>query len=379
MFETESIYLDYNATTPVDPIVVKAMMPYLEKHHGNPSSPHAYGLEARNAIDKARMKIAGSFECQPEEIVFTSGGSESNNMAIKGVAFSKKGKGKHIITSGIEHPAVTEVCQYLESYGFHITYLPVDQHGLVHPASLRAAIRKDTILVSVMHANNEVGTIQPIRELSGICRERDILFHTDAAQTVGKIPTSAAELDIDLLSIAGHKLYAPKGIGALYIRKGTVLQKFMHGADHESNRRAGTENVAQIVGLGQACELATRDLEKNHRHMKAMRDRLQEGITDLGLDVRLNGHPDLRLPNTLSLGFNNFNVSDLLYAMVDLAVSAGAACHGGDVESSAVLRAMEVPESYANGTIRFSTGKYTTHEEIEKAIKIVGEGLQRLS
>lgn len=378
-FNLDSIYLDYNATTPVEPVVLEAMMPYLEKHFGNPSSPHVYGLETRNAIENARAQIAVAFECQPEEIVFTGGGTESNNMAIKGTAFSKTEKGNHIVTTSIEHPAVTEVCKYLQHFGFETTYLPVDRHGLVHPADLRAAIRKDTILVSIMHANNEVGTIQPIRELADICHEKDIPFHTDAAQTVGKIPTSVATLDVDMLSIAGHKLYAPKGIGALYIRKGSKLEKFMHGADHESNRRAGTENVTQIVGLGKACELAARDLEKNHRHMKAMRDRLQEGIVDLGFDTRINGHPDLRLPNTLSLGFNNFNVNDLLYALIDLAVSAGAACHGGDVESSTVLKAMGVPESYANGTIRFSTGKYTTVEEIEKAIMIVGEGLRRLS
>jgi cysteine sulfinate desulfinase/cysteine desulfurase-like protein len=355
------------------------MMPYLEKHYGNPSSPHAYGLETRNAIDNARAQVASALGCQPTEIVFTSGGTESNNMAIQGVAFQMQKPGNHIITSAIEHPAVTEVCRYLEKHGFEITLLPVDEFGLVNPSNLREVITEKTILVTVMHANNEVGTIQPISELAGICHERGILFHTDAAQTVGKISTSIPALGVDLMSVAGHKFYAPKGVGALFVREGVKLQKFMHGADHENNLRAGTENVAQIVGLGKACEIAAKDLSQNQQHMMEMRDLLHKGIEALGMDIRLNGHPENRLPNTLSLGFKDFPVSDLLYALSDLAVSAGAACHGGDIDSSTVLGAMKVPESYANGSIRFSVGKYTGREEIEKAVDIINTGIQKLS
>jgi cysteine desulfurase NifS len=378
-FNIDSIYLDYNATTPVDPIVLDAMMPYLEKHYGNPSSPHAYGLETKNAIENARAQVASAIGCRPAEIFFTSGGTESNNMAIKGAAFQMEGHGNHIITSSIEHPAVTEVCHYLGKHGFEISFLPVDEFGLVNPSDLREAITKQTILVTIMHANNEVGTIQPISELAGICHERGILLHTDAAQTVGKISTSIPALGVDLMSVAGHKLYAPKGVGALFVKEGVELQKFMHGADHEGNRRAGTENVAQVVALGKACEIAARDLTENQKHMKEMRDLLHYGIMAAGLDVRLNGHPEKRLPNTLSLGFKNIPVSELLYALTDLAVSAGAACHGGDIDSSSVLGEMRVPDSYANGTIRFSVGKYTSREEIDKSVEIIIKGIQRLS
>ncbi len=379
MFDIDPIYLDYNATTPVDPIVAKAMLPYLEVHFGNPSSPHAYGLETKNAIEKARNQIARSFGCQPDEIIFTSGGTESNNMAIKGFAFANRDKGNHIITSSIEHPAVIEVCKYLEKHGFEITYLPVDKFGMVSPGDLQMYIKKETILLSVMHANNEVGTVQPIKELARICKEKNIAIHTDAAQSIGKIHTKVSDLEVDLMSLAGHKLYAPKGVGVLFVKRGITLERFMHGADHEDNRRAGTENVLEIVGLGQACEIAERDLDKNQEHMKQMRDLLHQGLIDNGLDIQLNGDPELRLPNTLSLGFNNILVSDLLYGMIDLAVSAGAACHGGDVESSTVLKAMKVPDAYAKGTIRFSVGKYTTREEIEKAVKICVKAVNGLS
>ena len=378
MFDTDPIYLDYNASTPIDPLVAEAMRPYLERHYGNPSSPHALGLETRNAVEHARKQLAQFFGCQPDEIIFTSGGTESNNMAIMGAAFANKAKGNHIITSSIEHPAVIEVCKYLENHGFEISYLPVDHFGMVSSNDLSKLIKKETILVSVMHANNEVGTIQPISDLSRICREKGILFHTDAAQSLGKVAAKVSELGVDMLSLAGHKLYAPKGIGALYLRKGTVLEKFMHGADHEGDRRAGTENVLEIVGLGKACEIAGEYPSKKYAHMKQMRDLLHNGLIENDLDIKLNGHPELRLPNTLSLGFKNIIVSDLMYGMIDLAVSAGAACHGGDVDSSAVLKAMKVPDEYANGTIRFSVGKYTTREEIEKAVKIIVKAVSRI-
>lgn len=371
MFDSDPIYLDYNATTPVDPTVADAMRPYLDTHFGNPSSPHAFGLETNNAIAHARNQVADLLGCQSNEIIFTSGGTEANNMAIKGVAFAHQNKGNHIITSSIEHPAVIEVCRYLEKKGFKVTYLPVDKYGMVNPDDLQESIKEETILVSVMHANNEVGTIQPIRELAKICKANNIIFHTDAAQSLGKIPVKVQELGVDLLSVAGHKLYAPKGIGVLYARDGIVMEKLIHGANHESNRRAGTENVLEIVGLGKACEIADRDFTKHIEHLTRMRDLLHQGLIDHDLEFHLNGHSDQSLPNTLSIGFKDINVTDLLYSMLDVAVSAGAACHADGIRASSVLQAMKVPDAYANGTVRFSVGKYTTPEEIKEAIKVV--------
>lgn len=364
----KTIYLDYNATTPVDREVADAMKPFMYEFFGNPSSIHSYGIQAKKTIEKARKQVADLIKCTPEEVVFTSGGSESNNMAIKGVALANRDKGNHIITTAIEHPAVLEVCRYLEKLGFSISYLPVDSFGMVDPSDVEKEINPGTILVSVMHANNEVGTIQPLAEISKICREKDILFHSDAAQSVGKIKTDIREMGVDLMSIAGHKMYAPKGIGALYIKKGVVLEKLIHGADHEQNKRAGTENVLEIVGLGQACEVAGRDLEKNQRHLKDMRERLYNGLIKKGLDIKLNGHLTHRLPNTLSIGFRDIEANTLLWSMDQLAASAGAACHTDSEETSSVLMAMKVPDEYAMGTIRFSVGKYTTKDEIDTAI-----------
>jgi len=314
---------------------------------------------------------------RPEEVIFTSGGTESNNHAIKGVAFANRDRGNHIITSAIEHPAVTEVCRYLEGHGFRVTHIPVDHRGVVDLNALAEAITGETILITVMHANNEVGTIQTIGEIAALIRNRGIVLHTDAAQSVGKIPVDVKALGVDLLSLAGHKLYAPKGIGALYIREGTRLEKFMHGAGHERNLRAGTENVLEIAGLGKACELAKDDLEKNMSRMRQTRDRLYEGLSKR-LDVRLNGHPEKRLPNTLSMGFRGVDAGILLGEMKDLAASAGAACHGASVEISKVLKAMAVPMEYARGTVRFSTGKSTTIEEIDRAVEIVESTVRRL-
>ena len=280
------IYLDYNATTPIDPEVAAAMLPYIREHFGNPSSTHAYGIEARKGVDKARGQVAALLNCSPAEVLFTSGGTESNNHAIKGAARAHRSKGNHIITSAFEHPAVTEVCEYLAADGFDITYVPVDAHGIIDLEALEKAITERTILVSVMHANNEVGTIQPIGEIARLARKRGILVHTDAAQSVGKIPVDAAELGVDLLTVAGHKLYAPKGVGALYCRDGVQLEKFMHGAGHETGRRAGTENVIGVAGLGAACEAAKRDLAANVDRMKRTRDRLQEGLLRAIADVR---------------------------------------------------------------------------------------------
>ncbi len=372
-------YLDYNATTPVDPEVAEAIKPYLLEFFGNPSSSHWYGIQTRKAIETARGQVADLLGSQPEEIIFTSGGSESNNFALKGIAFANREKGNHIITSTIEHPAVTEVCRYLEAHNFRVTYLPVDQDGIVDPVNLEKAISPQTILISLMHANNEVGTIQPITDVSVLAKQNGIIIHTDAAQSAGKIPACVNELGIDLLSVAGHKLYAPKGIGALFIREGIDLEKLIHGAGHEQHKRAGTENVMGIVGLGKACEIAKRDLEKNMAHMKSIRDRLHQGLQEKLEGIRLNGHEEKRLPNTLSIAFPRIEADKLLSKIGGVAASAGAACHSGHASVSPVLSAMRVPEEYAKGTIRFSTGKMTTPEEIEQAIKIIVEGVQRLN
>jgi len=374
------VYLDYNATTPVDREVAKAMMPYMEQLFGNPSSLHWYGIQSKKAVEKARGQVADLLDCKPGEIVFTSGGTESNNFAIKGATLANRNKGNHIITSIIEHPAVTEVCRYLDANGFQTTYIPVDGTGLINVAKLEKAITPQTILITVMHANNEVGTIQPINEISKIAKNHGIIVHTDAAQSVGKIPTDVNKLGVDLLSVAGHKIYAPKGIGALFVREGIQLEKFMHGAGHESNMRAGTENVPEIVGLGKACEIAKRALGENITHMKAMRNMLYNGLKNKVKDIRLNGHPEQRLPNTLSIGFPNIEASALLnkLIMAGIAVSAGSACHAGSTTISHVLAAMNVPVAYARGTLRLSTGKMTTVEEIDKAVEIISEAANKL-
>jgi cysteine desulfurase NifS/selenium donor protein len=375
-----TIYLDYNATTPVDQEVAQAVKPYLYEHFGNPSSAHGFGSETKLAVEKARRQVASLINCQPGEIIFTSGGSESNNYAIKGYAFANRHRGNHIITTAIEHPAVTEVCRYLEGKGFEVTYLPVDGYGLVDPAILEAAITPDTILITVMHANNEIGTIEPIGEIATIARRHRIAFHTDAAQSVGKHPVDVRELSADMLTIAGHKLYAPKGVGALYVRDGIVLEKLIHGADHEQNRRAGTENVAEIAGLGKACEIAGRDLKKNIAHLRKMRDLLYQQLAEQIRDVRLNGHPELRLSNTLSLSFRNMEANILLseMEMKGIAASAGAACHTDSVDLSPVLTAIGLESEYAMGTIRFSVGRNTTADEIGRASQIIASIVRRL-
>ena len=372
------IYLDYNATTPIDPEVAEAMRPYLFEHFGNPSSSHWYGIQTKKAVEEARRQVADLLHCTSDEVIFTSGGSESNNYAIKGTAFANREKGKHIITSAIEHPAVLEVCKYLAEKGFQITYLPVDEFCLVKPRELQKSIRPQTILITIMHANNEVGTIQPIAEIAKIAKEHGIVFHTDAAQSVGKIPTRVDELEVDLLTIAGHKLYAPKGIGALYVRGGIRLEKLIHGADHEQDLRAGTENVLEIVGLGQACEIAKRDLEKNMRHMQKMRDLLYAGLRQQWGEIRLNGHPEKRLPNTLSVCFKSIEANTLLAEIESVAASAGAACHSDSVRLSSVLEAMQMDLEYAMGTVRFSTGKMTTEDEVKKAAAIFAQTAHRL-
>jgi cysteine desulfurase NifS/selenium donor protein len=381
MKNSNPIYLDYNATTPIAKEVADEMAPYLYGFFGNPSSSHPYGRQTKLAVEKARRQVADAINCQPNEVLFTSGGTESNNMALRGYALANRDKGNHIITSAVEHPAVLEVCRYLETQGFLITYLPVDQYGQVNPKSLEEAITPSTLLVSIMHANNEVGTIQPIKALAEITHSYGAVFHTDAAQTLGKYPFDVRDLDVDMLSIAGHKLYAPKGVGALYLRTGLVLQKLMYGADHESDRRPGTENVLEIVGLGKACEIAARDLESNMSRFQEMRDRLHQGLKEKlpKNSFMLNGHPELRLPNTLSLGFYMVEANTLLSEIGDqVAASAGAACHSDDIELSHVLEAMQVPIDYAMGTVRFSVGRGTTRDEIDRAVEILTNSLKAL-
>jgi len=377
----DPIYLDYNATTPISREAAEAMTPYLHDHFGNPSSAHPFGVAAKRAVEEARGRVADLIGCRPDELVFTSGGTESNNHAITGAAMARKASGNHIITSSVEHPAVSEVCAWLETQGFRITVLPVDEYGLVDPADLEKAVTDRTILVTVMHANNEVGTIEPIAELAAIAHAHGALKHTDAAQSLGKVPVDVDALGVDLLSVAGHKLYAPKGVGALYIRGGVDLAKQMHGAAHEAGRRPGTENVLEIVGLGRACLEAGRALDANMAHFRSMRDRLHDGLrAALGEEAfRLNGHPELRLPNTLSLAFRGVEANTLVSEIGDrVAVSAGAACHAEEVDVSIVLEAMKVPVEWAMGTIRFSTGRGTTEDEIDRAVEIVAEAVQRL-
>ncbi len=364
----EPIYLDYNATTPIDPQVAEAMLPYIHQQYGNPSSGHPLGVASREAVDNARGQLAAMLQCTTGEVIFTSGGTESNNHAIKGVAEAYRHKGNHIITSSVEHPAVLEVCRYLEGKGCEVTYLPVDEYGMVDPQTVEDAIKSNTILISIMHANNEVGTIEPIPAISEIARRKNILLHADCAQSVGKISVSVEELGVDLLSIAGHKVYAPKGIGALYIRDGVQLEKLMHGASHEMGWRAGTENVIEIVGLGRACELISQNFAEYHQHMRELRDLLQTGIGERFADVRINGHPEKRLPNTLSASFRGKEANTMLAAMDRVCASAGAACHSDRVEVSSVLEAMAVPMEYAMGTLRFSIGRFTTAEEIDAAL-----------
>ena len=362
------IYLDYNASTPIAPAVAASMRPFLDEDFGNPSSGHWASISAKGALERARAQVATLLGSAPEEIVFTSGGSEANNLAIKGTFFALRDKGDHIVTTAVEHPAVLGPCRFLERLGATITYVPVDSTGRVDPEDVRRAITPRTILISVMHANNEVGTIQPIEEIGVIANEHGIRFHTDAAQSVGKTPMRVADLGVDLLTIAGHKLYAPKGVGALYVRNGVDLEPLMHGAGHESGRRAGTESALLTVGLGAACELV-QDLALMER-VRALRDRFWHALQDrFGDRVVLNGHPERRLPNTLNVSFVGVIGTDVLASLDGVAASTGSACHAGRVELSPVLTAMGVSEKVGMGAVRFSLGRQTTVAEIDAVVE----------
>src|SRR5262245_4616028 len=358
------IYLDYNASTPIDPAVISAMRPFLHDHFGNPPSGHWAASRARSALEEARSQVAGLLGVENGEIIFTSGGSEANNLALKGVAWALKHKGNHIITSAVEHPAIVGPCQFLEQQGFAVTIVPVDRAGRVDPDDVARAITPRTILLSIMHANNEVGTIQPIAEISRIARAHGILLHTDAAQSVGKIATDANTLGVDLLTIAGHKIYGPKGVGALYARASTPLEPLIHGGGHEGGRRAGTESALLAVGLGTACALAN-DLALMQQ-VRALRDRFWEKLREsFGNRIVLNGHPEHRLPNTLNVSFLGQIGAEVLSRLDGVAASTGSACHTGHVELSPVLSAMRVAPEIGMGAIRFSLGRGTTNDEID--------------
>lgn len=362
------IYLDYNASTPIAPAVARAMRAALTDAFGNPSSPHWAGAPARALVEQARAEVAALLGCAPHEIVFTSGGTESNNLALKGIFFATRRAHPHLITSRVEHPAIVAPLRFLERLGACVTWLPVDGQGLVDPEDLRRAIRPETILISLMHANNEVGTIQPIAPCAAIARAHGIPFHTDAAQSVGKIETRVDALGVDLLSLAGHKLYAPKGVGALYARAGTRLEPLLHGAGHEGGRRAGTESALLTTALGAACRLAAD--RSGMARVQALRDRLWSGIeARFGAGVVLNGHPDLRLPNTLNCSFIGASGGEILAGLEGVAASAGSACHSGESAPSPVLLAMGLPEPIARGAIRFSLGRETAADEIDTVVR----------
>jgi len=374
----DPIYLDYNATTPIDPLVVDELLPWLREGFGNPSSSHHYGRQAKEAVEQARTRLAALLGADPSEIVFTSGGTESNNQALIATARAHAGRGRHIITTEIEHPAVLNPLLWLEEQGFSVTMLPVDRHGKVDPAAVERAITPETVLVSVMHANNEVGTIQPLAEIASITRRHGIVLHTDAAQSVGKIPTRVNDLQVDLMTVAGHKFYAPKGVGALYVRAGTAIESYLFGAGHESGRRAGTENVPYIVALGTAAERAQERIKAGDAATIALRDHLQARLQELVSGVELNGHRDERLPNTLNVSFPGVIGAELLELVPEIAASTGAACHGGVSKLSGVLSAMGLSPERNLGAVRLSIGQWTTRAEIERAAVLLAEGYRKL-
>jgi len=373
------IYLDYNATTPTDPRVLEEMLPYFNTHYYNPSSLYKSARDCRKAIEQARIKVASLLGAEPSEIIFTAGGTEANNLAIKGVAFANKNKGNHIITSKIEHPAVLNPCRWLEQQGFKVTYLGVDKYGVLDLDELKNSITQETILITIMHANNEVGTIQPIREISELAHSRGVYMHTDAVQTVGKLPIQVKELGIDLLSLSGHKFYGPKGIGALYIKKGTLLDPLIHGGHHEKNKRAGTENVSGIIGLGKACEIAQQEMGAENK-IKELRDKLLEGIKNEIPDVIFIGHPEQRLASTLSICVKYVEGESMLMDLDahGICASSGSACASGTLDPSHVLIAIGISQELAHSSLRISLGKHNTQEEIDYVIQVFPRIVERL-
>jgi cysteine desulfurase len=367
------IYLDHAATTPTHPEVVKAMLPFFGDAFGNPSSIYSYGQEAKGALEEARIKVAELIGARSEEIVFTSGGTEADNFALEGIAYANEHKGNHIITTPIEHHAVLEACKFLERRGFKITCLPVDRYGLVAPDDVKKAITAKTILISVMHANNEVGTIEPVEEIGEIAREAGVYFHTDAVQTVGHIPVNVDRLKVDLLSISGHKFYGPKGVGALYVRKGTKLVPLVHGGEHEKRRRAGTENVPGIVGLGKAVQLAGQEIGEEAKRLVYLRDKLIKGLEKKIDRVRLNGHPTKRLPNNVNVSVD-FVEGESMILNLDLkgiCASTGSACSSASLEPSHVLLALGLPPEQAHGSLRFTLGRENTETDVERVLEVL--------
>ncbi len=374
------IYLDHNATTPVDERVIKVMLPYFGIKYGNPSSIYKLANESDKAKEEAREKVAKLLHANSTEIVFTGCGTESDNYAVKGAAFANRKKGNQIITSAIEHHAVLNSCKWLEKQGFKVTYLGVDKYGLVNLDELREAITDKTILISIMHANNEVGTIEPLKEIAEISRQHGILFHTDAVQTVGKLPIDVNDLSVDLLSLSGHKFYGPKGIGALYIRKGTRIDSLLHGGHHESNRRAGTENIPGIVGLGKAAEIAAKEFAAEEIKVRKLRDRLENGLINKIDDVFINGHPDKRLPGTLNICIKYIEGEGMLLHLDHngIAVSSGSACTSASLKASHVLISMGLSHEVAHGSLRFSLGRDNTEQEIDKVIEVLPTIVEKL-
>lgn len=380
MDEQTNIYLDHCATTPIHPEVMEAMLPYFIDFYGNPSSIHSFGRKAKEGLTVAREQVAELIGADPSEIVFTSGGTEADNLAIQGISFSSENKGNHIITSSIEHHAVLNTCRYLEERGFTVTYLPVDGEGLVDPDDVVYAISDRTILISIMHANNEIGTIEPVAEVAAIAKERGIVFHTDAVQTIGKIPVNVDLLNVDLLSLSGHKIYGPKGVGALYIRKGCVLFPILYGGKQEGGIRHGTENVPAIVGFGKACELARCDLTFQMKYLKNMRDHLQKSIIDEIPDTHINGSQKKRLPHIVNLSVESIEAESIVRELdkKGIAISAGSACTSDSIEISHVIAALGSPKHVAGGSIRCSLGRDNTPEQIPYIVRILSEVVQKL-
>lgn len=374
------IYMDYAATTPVDPEVIRAMMPYFTEKFGNPSTIYLYGREAKAAIEGAREIFAKAINADVSEIVFTSGGTESNNFAIKGVAYANKKKGNHIITTKIEHHAVLEPCHFLEKEGFTVTYLPVDRDGVVNPEDVKKAITDKTVLVSIMLANNEIGVLQPVAEIGRITTEKGVSLHTDAVQALGNVPINVAELNIDLLSVSGHKIYGPKGIGALFIKKGTKMVSFMHGGEQERKRRAGTENVAGIVGFGKAVEITMKKMPAESKRLTILRDKLIKGIMEKVMDVELNGHPAKRLPGNVNLSIKYIEGEAMILNldMEGICASTGSACTSGSLEPSHVLTALGLNHESAHCSVRFTLGRYTIESDVKKVLSVLPKIVKRL-